>query len=464
MTQTATPVAAPAGARRRRPGGGGSLARFGAWWRRWHRMVIPLGLAVTLFLLTVIAHAIQAVDVTDTDYLSPTSNAAIGGADLAGRLTAAGVTVRRITNSDEMLTAGYTGDVTIFIPAPSLIRPATLHDIRSMAASTRVVLIAPSDTVLADMGFKGIDVRTRWAAATVAPGCAFGPAAAAGTAGVDGREYAGAGLGVDCYRGSLVQLPQVLPQLLLAGASEPFRNDRFGEAGNAALATGLLDTGSTVVWLDLHQAEHPPPRITGPASNAPTDTDAPPVGDGGSGGGGGGGAGAGGGGGGGGGGGAGAAKNSVADLFPSWLWALVGLVALIGLALAVAGARRLGPPIPEPLPVAARGRESVEGRGRLYRAAHQPEAALRVLRNAALAQLPGLLGRPPGTRTRDLVIAAAEHTSWPEDTVAAILVDDLPGNHRQLLAATRRLDELMYALHQPPSPRESPHPREGEHR
>src|SRR5204862_5757121 len=139
-----------------------------------------------------------------------------------------------------------------------------------------------------------------------------------------------------CYRGGvLVERPGRI-EMILVGADDPFRNDRIGEDGNAALAIGLLSAHSRVVWLDLHAIE-PPPRYDQPTSTwtpprtyspEPRPTDDPrsrrtsPPDDSGSGGGSGSGSGSGE---------SSEPPNPLWTAFPAWVWPAVVLIVLAGL-------------------------------------------------------------------------------------------------------------------------------------
>ncbi len=422
------------------------MKRLLATLRRRHRILIPLAVFTVLLVATLAAHAGQGVDVTDPDYLNPSSTAPDGGATLATRLRAAGIDVRAVGSSQDAYDAAHDGNVTLFVPAPDLLLPLTLDQLSELPPSTVVVLVAP-DADAARQAAGLLVARDRWATRTASPGCGLPAAVTAGPASIDGIDYTDPDAGVtSCYGGGLVALTAG-PRWVVAGASDPFRNDRIADAGNATLATALLSGTGTVVWLDLHTAEQEPSDTAAPPTSTvtipPQSTDNPdtdnndqnnaPPGDGNStstgeqGGG---------------------DRGGLAALLPGWLWTTVGLVALVGLVLAVAAARRLGPPVAEPLPVTARARESLEGRGRLYKQARQPAAALNVLRASALTHLPTLLGLPRTTPTPALIEAVAAHTGYPPETVSAILVDDAPEKHADLVAAVDRLDDMMWALHQ----------------
>jgi len=202
-----------------------------------------------------------------------------------------------------------------------------------------------------------------------------------------------------------------------------------------------------VIWLDRHTAEQPPHSTLNP-TNRPSGTGSPYPGGAGGGGGGSGGSG----GSGGEPSGAGGdqtqsdSRGGLADTFPPWLWALLGLLLLAGVVVALAAARRLGPPVGEPLPVTAYGRETLDGRGRLYRRARDPAATYDVLRRAAVAHLRTAL-HLPAADVDELVDTVAALTGIDRAEVVEILVDGAPAKDAELTEAVARLDALMSAVH-----------------
>ncbi len=418
--------------------------------RRWVRLVIPFAVVVALLVGTGIVHAMQAPDVTDPAYLNPGSDAAIGGARLAGLLTARGITVDRVTKSSDALVAAYRGDVTLFVPAPGLMHAYYLRMLKLLPATTRVVLVEPSPLTLGGGLIPVGKSGNRWTTRAVPPDCALPEAVGAGVAGAYHVFYGKvAGETARCYHGALVGTRYAAAEVILVGATDPFRNDRIGEHGNAALASGLLARHGRVVWLDLHHSE-PPPRVI-ERSPDPGQFGAPPsLGTGGSpdpdfpvnqggnqqgsGGGDGGGSGSGG----------EPPTPPYWKLLPLWAWAGLALLGVAAVAFALARARRLGPPVSEPLPVAVRAAETVEGRGRLYRRAKARHAALHTLRTSALARLRSALDIPPDARRAAIIEAVAARTGWPPDHVDAILYGAEPAEDAELVRLARDLDHLLH--------------------
>lgn len=87
------------------------------------------------------------------------------------------------------------------------------------------------------------------------------------------------------------------------------------------------------------------------------------------------------------------------DLIPSgWYWALLQL-AFAAVLAAVWRARRLGPLVPEKLPVTVPAAETTEGHARLYEQAHARDRAAAVLRSATRTRLAPSSASPRHTPT-----------------------------------------------------------------
>lgn len=424
--------------------------------RRWHRFAIPLGVVALIFTVTGVAYAVNEPDPSDPDFLSPISAAAIGGQRLADALADRGVHVAHYTRTSDALVSAYDGDATLFLPVPRVIHPDYLDMLRLMPASTRIVLVDPNRQVLDDASIPLTPAGRRWAARAVPPGCALAEALAAGTAAAHRQRYQGGGL--PCYGAGVVRLTPQRAEVVVVGASDPFRNDRFGEHGNAMLATGLLAAHPRVIWLDLHELEKPPGTSGEPGSStgvppsfgsereggepvegegesegsfeeereepepeATSDEDPPP-------------------------GGSASARqpeNPLWDAFPPWFWVLLIQLALAVLLLALWRARRLGPPVSEPLPVTVRAAETVYGRGRLYRRAKARGPTADVLRAAARERIAQLLAPPPGV---SLVDATAAATGQDREQVEGLLDGPTPESDDDLRRLQSDLDALVEAV------------------
>ena len=411
-----------------------------------------------------IAYQVESPDQADPAFLSPFSEADVGGSRLAKILTdREGVSVERVTHSSDALVSAYRGDATLFLPTPSLMHPYYLRMLKLLPASTTVVLVAPGSRELA-LGRLPVGVSDqRLATEVAAPGCGADAAAAAGRAGVLRVIYTKSDgpYAHDlyrCYGGSLVGVRHFATELALVGASDPFRNDRIGEFGNARLAARLLSTKRRVVWLDLHRPEPRPGLITDPSATAgagapaslgpgtpdpdfpiagtrdpgdqpqrdrdnatggPDDAQAPP--------------------------------NPLWSAFPPWSWATIVLLLAAALLLAFARGRRLGGPVAEPLPVAVPAAETVRGRGRLYQRAKARTPAITTLRAAARERLTHLLDLPPDTTDAVLADAVAARAGVPAADVLTVLTgpvagDDVADPDAELVRYATALDTLVHTV------------------
>ncbi|MEU4479342.1 DUF4350 domain-containing protein [Micromonospora sp. NPDC023966] len=411
--------------------------------RRWHRVLVPLGLAVLLIVATLVLHAVDQPDPTDRGFLSPLGTGDDGGSRLAEALRAQGVPIRRETDPRQALRAAGAGPSTLFVPAPELVHPSTLAALSVLPAGSRLVLVEPSRRVLTGLAVPLEPTDRRWATRAVPPdadgtACRLPEALRAGTAAVDHQRYAGPPGADRCYAGALQRISWGA-EVVVIGASDPFRNDRIDEWGNRALATGLLGGDRPLVWLDLPgpeagptgpswsptpDGESPLPRPTGRSDDR---ADPPPN-----------------------------WHNPLWDAFPPWFWAVLAQLAVAGLLLVLWRARRLGPPVPEPLPVTVRSAETVLGRARLYRRAGARNTAAGTLRAAALDRLLLRLNLPPDAPPDEVAARVAAHAGADPERVAELLHGAAPEDDRELLELARDLDALTRTL--------APHPTEGDPR
>ncbi|GLW31093.1 DUF4350 domain-containing protein [Actinoplanes regularis] len=405
--------------------------------RRWLRVAIPFAVLLTLVTGTLLVHAVERPDADDAEFLSPVSSAGIGGRQLADRLRGQGVTVTRETSTTDALASMNSGGpaATLFVTTPELADVERLSRFAALPAGTRVVVVAPTSVAINTTHWP-IDQRgDRWTTAVTGPGCADPVATAAGPAAVARLRYTPVNTS-SCYDGSLLTVAQDGVTITVVGAEDPFRNDRSGEHGNAALATGLLSQTSRVVWLDVHHREtlpttsptttQPPtippqtlPTISESASESASPIEVTrepreqPQSQ--------------------------SEPNPLAEAFPSALWATLALLALALLALAVAAARRLGAPVTEPLPSRVPANETMLGHARLYQRARARDASLDVLRAAARRRITAHLGLPADATLADL----AEHAGRDVDEVREILADAYPDKDAELVSAAEAVQNLV---------------------
>ena len=383
---------------------------------RWLRLVLPLAVVLAVGVTTLVMHALQQPDRADPDFLNPASTAPIGAATLAGTLTGRGVQIDVVRDGGSLLRAAGTGDATVLVPAPDFVPSRVLRALPALPAGTRVVLVQPSAATAYRGRLPLALAGSRWATAAVPPACTLPEATGAGTAAVYHDRYrvgpdqaAGEPAGL-CYGGALARLDLAGVEVIVAGATEPFRNDRAGEYGNAALAAALLGTHHRLVWLDRHTVEPPPPRQPQQQQEEPPGSGAP-------------------------------APDQPGLPLPGWAGPVALLLAGAALLAALAAGRRLGPPVFEPLPVLVRPAETVRGRGRLYQRARARGPALDALRAATRQRLRTALAVPPHG---DLAAGVAARTGRDVGQVRAILAGAAPRDDTELRALVRALDELEH--------------------
>jgi hypothetical protein len=403
--------------------------------RRWHRVAIPFGLVLALIGGTALVHELAEPSRSDTSYLSPSSTAAISGGPLADALRHRNVTVNRVTQTSDALRAIWAAPqtTTLFIPAPEFVHPDYFQMLLASQPGTRVVLVEPNRSVLS---IAVPDVRiedTRWATAVIGREGAC-PLTDAGPAAVTRTRYIRLNAdprSASCYDGGLVAVPSKGVDFVLVGSADPFRADRFYEHDNAELATDLLSLRGTVVWLDLHSAEPPAGTLDQPGGGIPvipswgtggdfpTEGQPPPAEDL-----------------------PGQAAGSPGSPFPPVVFATIFALLLAGLLLALARGRRLGPPVPEPLPVRVRGAETALGRARLYRRAKARGPALESMRFTIRGRFLRELGLPTSASRNALLNALADRTGEDPAGLAAILYGPAPETDAELHAQATALVRL----------------------
>ncbi|MFC4108715.1 DUF4350 domain-containing protein [Micromonospora zhanjiangensis] len=395
--------------------------------RRWHRIALPFLVLVLLYLVTGVAHGAQEPDLADPGTLSPTGTGPDGSSRLAELLAGNGVTVHRVTSSAEALrlldSADLRPDPTVFVPAPDLVTPGFFEDVADDRTGFRLVLAYPGSRAALYAGF--LTGPQRWAARTAEPGCGTDFAVAAGPAAVLRARYqAPEQTRTDCYGGGLVGWGDGDSEILAVGATDPFRNGRIGEAGNASLATGLLGRDRDVIWVDVHRRESsealPPPKFKLPGYRQPNRDSG--------------------------------GTDPQWHAFPPVLWAAVVLLSTVAVLVALVRGRRLGPPVAEPLPVVVPATETVTGRGRLYQRIRSREASLATLRAAALRRMtpvfdPYHLAGPGGAGgDEELIRHIAARTGIPDAEVRTTLHGPEPASDDEFQSAVDRLDALVAAV------------------
>ncbi|MGW7518860.1 DUF4350 domain-containing protein [Streptomyces sp. NPDC054796] len=277
-------------------------------------------------------------------------------------------------------------DTTLLVAQPDSLSENQRSKIREATErGGRTILVAPGRASASELA-PGVRAAAPAEIQPTPPDCDFPAAERAGDADLGGLRYAGAPRHADaCY------LHQGLPSLLrlpadrghgdsgtspdtgdtvLLGAPDPLYNDRLGHRGNASLALQLLGSREHLVWY-----------LPSPSDTSATDSQN---------------------------------RGFFALLPDGWTWALLQL----GIAAVLAAlwrARRLGPLVPERLPVSVRASEATEGRARLYRRAHARDRAADALRTATRTRLAPLVGVPLSQAHSPEVLAPAMAAHTPAD-------------------------------------------------
>ncbi len=186
-------------------------------------------------------------------------------------------------------------------------------------------------------------------------------------------------------------------EIALVAATTVFENEHVDEAGNAALAIGLLGASDELAWY-----------LPGPG-----DADA---GD----------------------------APSLAELTPGWVSPVAVLAIAVVVAAGVWQGRRFGPLVVERLPVQVPAGETSEGRARLYARSGARGHALDQLRIGVIRRIAALLKLPRATSVDAVADAAARATGRDAASVTRLLVGAVPARDRELVDLAAELDGLEH--------------------
>ncbi|WP_328771144.1 DUF4350 domain-containing protein [Streptomyces sp. NBC_00286] len=317
------------------------------------------GVLLGLVILLVAAIAIAAVR-SDAQHgrLDPRSVDANGSRAVAELLADRGVSTRVVTTLEDARNAAGP-DTTLLVAAPDLLTDRQQTRLHSAFAASggRTVLVAPGIPSVDSLAPGVTADPTPSYDTTLPPGCALPAAQRAGTADTGGVRYTTTAPDADsCYPSDGLPTLLRVPALegdgdtVVLGAPDILHNDRLDEQGNASLALQLLGSRPHLVWY-----------LPSLSDDSATD----------------------------------GGDRSFFDLMPSgWLWGSLQLFIAAVLA-ALWRARRLGPLVPERLPIAIRASETVEGRARLYRKSNARDRAAAALRSTTRTRLAPLVGVSP---------------------------------------------------------------------
>ncbi|MFD8428353.1 DUF4350 domain-containing protein [Streptomyces coelicoflavus] len=381
------------------------------------------GIALALVLLLAGAVAIAVVR-SDTRHgaLDPRSADPYGSRAVAELLADRGVSTRVVTTLDEARAA--TGrNTTLLVAGPDLLteRQQTRLHSATTGSGGRTVLVAPGGGAVERLA-PGVTADPALSFdSTLAPACDLPAARRAGDADTGGVRYSTHLEADACYPSrrlaTLLRIPDPSAKAsaegaqgdtVVLGARDILLNNHLDEHGNASLALQLLGSRDHLVWYLPSLSDVPAPDE----------------------------------------------ERSFFDLLPSgWLWGTLQLFIAAALA-ALWRARRLGPLVPEKLPVAIRASETVEGRARLYRKANARDRAATALRSATRARLAPLVGVPvPQAQTPESLLPALSahlHGAHGDgQSLHALLFGPPPGDDAALIALADQLDALESEVRRP---------------
>ncbi|MFI8194583.1 DUF4350 domain-containing protein [Streptomyces sp. NPDC085946] len=373
------------------------------------------GIALALVVLLAGAVAIAVIR-SDARHgaLDPRSADPGGSRAVAELLADRGVDTRVVTTLGEA--AAATGpDTTLLVAAPDLLTPTQQTRLHAAFADTgsRAVLVAAGSASVERLA-PGVTADPATSPdTTLDPDCDLPAARRAGSADTGGIRYTTTHLRADaCYPSqrlaTLLRVPHASEggDTVVLGAPDILLNDRLDEQGNASLALQLLGSRPHLVWYLPSLADDPA-----------LDED----------------------------------ERGFFDLLPSgWLWGTLQLFVAAGLA-ALWRARRLGPLVPERLPVAIRASETAEGRARLYRKANARDRAAAALRSTTRTRLAPLAGVPVARAhtPEALLPALSAHLHGDGQDLHALLFGPPPGDDASLIALADRLDALEREVRRP---------------
>ncbi|WP_129308818.1 DUF4350 domain-containing protein [Streptomyces sp. L2] len=367
------------------------------------------GIVLAVVLILAAAVAMAAVRSTARHgELDPRSADPYGSRAVAELLADRGVSTRVVTTLGAARAAAGP-DTTLLVAVPDRLTHRQQNRLHAATASSggRTVLVAAGSWSVERLA-PGVtaDPATSFGSA-LAPDCTLPEAQRAGTADTGGIRYTTVRLDADsCYPSQrlagLIRVPAASGgDTVVLGAPDILFNNRLDKQGNASLALQLLGSRPHLVWYL--------PSLSDASSAADT-------GD----------------------------RESFLDLIPSgWLWGTLQLFIAAALA-AFWRARRLGPLVPEKLPVAIRASETVEGRARLYRKASARDRAAAALRSTTRTRLAPLVGVPVSQAhaPEALLPALSAHLHSDGQTLQSLLFGPPPGDDAALIALTDQLDAL----------------------
>jgi hypothetical protein len=349
-----------------------------------------------------------------TGYLDPSGTGAAGAHAIADLLSDRGHSVTRETTpaaAESAARAPGQGGVTLVVTRPGLLTARQLDGLAGVQAD--LVLIGPGRAALAALAPR-VGLVGPAPVQILAPGCGLNAARLAGTADMGGaqlnlqqpatrgRHRGAAARPALCYptggHPSLVRYTTAGRVITVLGTGNALTNGSLAHLGNAALALNLLGSNSRIVWLV---------PSAGLGARLPS-----------------------------------SGQLSVLSLVPLPAYLVAIQLGIAAVLTALWRVRRLGPLVPEPLPVVVRASETVEGHAGLYRSRRARGRAADALRAAMLARTLPALGLAPDAGPGEVVAAFSARSGSGQARIEAMLFGPAPGDDAALVALADDLDAL----------------------
>ncbi len=375
---------------------------------RQHRALIG-GLLLVVALVAVIASLRPG---GESGYLGTGEKSADGSLALVRLLRSRGVSVQAAESGPAAVSAATRAPARTTVLITSAGRVSTDLARRLVASGARLVLVSPASRQLAAAL---PSVRTAGPATSpdADPGCDLPAARRAGMVDLSGSTYAvrtgarantGTPSPTVCYEASagasLIRVPGTdrRPAVDVLGSDLPLRNAKLAEGGAAALALNLLGERPRLVWYRPAELDRIEPGQPG---------------------------------------------RPLVDLLPGWVGPVSAQLVIAAALLGLARGRRIGPVVPERLPVVVAAGETTAGRARLYRRHRSRDAAAAALRDAAIRDLGPRVGRTGVTRVdAGLVAALAARSGLADIQVHHLLGGGAPPDDAALTQLVRELTDL----------------------
>jgi hypothetical protein len=339
---------------------------------------------------------------------SPDSADPAGAKALAALLKNHGVEVTGTTAYQDAVDGS--ADKTLLIAPGGSLSRSDWEDI-AMGGWGHVVLIRPGTRALELIAPGVLNASTTLPEDSRSPDCDLPAAVKAGTATVSGASYSAPDSAITCYgdgiNHTLIRLETGGKIVDVVGSPQTFTNEKLADDGNAALALNLIGTSSEVVWYL--------PQYESDAYDYGDDddgSDGPP-------------------------------------LVPPDVRYIAWALAFAAFVVAIWRGRRLGPVVPEPLPVIVHAAETTEGRARLYRRSRARDRAAAALRESALGKLQAAHGIPRRAEPTAVVAAIAARTGRDPAMLYELLYGQPPLDDSALMFLSHELDLLTLEVRHP---------------